>query len=255
MRTPLIALILLPLLLSSQPSPAQEGSTTEQVARLVQRGDALFNNQDSKRATWKAIGFYREALKLDNRSFEANWRTARAMARLADKKRSSGRNSGDLGRKGHYYAVQAIAAAPVRVEGYYWAAICIGEYGKAISIVKALTSNLRGKLLSYLAKARRLDPGYEDGGAERLLAMYHHMLPGPLKDNGKGLELIIQASKHSPGHSRTLYCWARILWGAGRKSEARQKAKQCVTATHGGDKVINRDFQGRCRKLLRDYQG
>ena len=249
------ALVLLFLLLAALPCAAQEPPPTPgRAARLLQRGDALFGAGTSRKVTWKAIGYYREALKLNNRSFEANWRAARAFARLADRDLDAGKNSGDLGRQGHYYAVQAIAAAPKRVEGYYWAAICVGQHGKAMGIVRAMATSVRGKLLRYIAKARRLGSGYEDGGPPRLLAMYHHSVPVPFKDNEQALKLLAVARKHSPGHSRNLYCWGRILWGMGRKAEARQKFKQCTEATRGGDSVINRDFQGRCRARLRRAQ-
>ncbi len=231
--------------------PAGEGK----VDALVRRGDDLFHGRADKPTTWEAIGFYREALKVAPRSYGAHWRVARAFARLADWERERTGGSGTLGRKGHYHAVQAIAAAPRKVEGWYWAAICLGEHGSSISVVKALTSGFRGKFLAYLRRARKLDATYDDGGAARLSAMYHHKLPGPLQDNEVGLKEIKRSWDHSPGHSRTLYCWAQILWDEGHRAAAIKTLKRCTRANRGGTRVINRDFQSRCRRLLKEYGG
>lgn len=225
------------------------------VEALLSRGDALFLSKDDDRSTWTVIGLGREALKIAPRSFQAHYRVARAYARLADKARDRGDGENDHGRKGHYHAIQAIAAEPNRVEGHYWAAICIGEDGKQMGIMNAIAKGIRARFLGHLRAASRLDPHYEDGGASRMLAMYHHSLPVPFKDNAQGLREIRRAERQSPGHSRTLFCWAQILWDEGLHDEARGKARACIKSDKGGDPLTNRDFQARCRRLLDAWQG
>ena len=248
-------LILVLTLLAPLPAMAQESGAAARVGKLVARGDAIFNQKGGKGATWKAIGFYREALKVDSRSFAAHWRVARGFARLARLSREQGVCDGKFGHKGHYHAVQAMAISPDRVEGFYWGAAGIGERGKCMPMIKALTNGIRGKFTGYPRKALRLDPSYDDGGPPRMLAMYNSTVPIPLKDRDRSFKQIRHSWELSPGHPRTLFCWAQILWEAGRKAEARQKLKHCTKANGGGSPALNRSFQTNCRKLLRNYEG
>jgi len=254
MRRRLLPLLLL-LLAAPLPCLAHDADTAGKVARLVARGDAVFKSKGGWDDTWKAIGFYREALKLDGQAFEAHWRISRGFARLARLNRERGGCDSKWGRKGHYHAVQAMALNPRRVEGYYWGAAGIGERGKCMPIIKALTNGIRGKFVSYARRALRMDPSFDDGGPPRMLAMYNSTVPIPLKDRDRSFKQIRRSWKLSPGHPRTLFCWAQILWEAGQKDEARRKLRRCAESNGGGSPALNRAFQTNCRKLLKDYSG
>lgn len=222
------------------------------VSRLITQGDAIYVKNQSPASTWSAIGFYREALKLKPRSHGALWRTARAFARLADHSRSGPEgHGGALGKRGYDYAFLAIQAAPRRVEGYYWAALCVGEWGKGMGMVTALRKGIGGKFLRYLMSALRIDPAYDDGGPYRVLGMYHHSLPWPMKSNSKALRQLRRSLSYSPGYGITHALLAQVLLDEGRRAEARKHLQACVRASaRGHHPQIIRRYQRQCKKQL-----
>ena len=222
----------------------------ERISRLIDRGDRIYARIQTPGATWTAIGYYREALKLNGGSFNALWRTARAFARLADHARIR-RKKGPFGRQGYDYAFRAIQARPRRVEGHYWAAICVGEQGNNMGMLAAIRSGIGGKFLRYLMAALRIDPSYDDGGPSRILAMYHYRLPWPLKSNQKALRHLRRSLIYSPRYGITHAMLAQVLVDEGRTADARRHVKACLRARAGGQhpQIIKR-YQRLCTRMF-----
>ena len=111
-------------------TPAQGvADTSEAVAVSVQRGDTLFSRSSSDKTTWRVIRQLRKALAKEAESFDLLWRLARAYGRLGEVARLKAGDdaaAGARGKDGLYYAAKAIKADPTRVEGHYWAAVCLG---------------------------------------------------------------------------------------------------------------------------------
>lgn len=197
------------------------------------------------------MSLYRQALKLDPRSFDGLWRMARAHARLADHDQARQHKGGIHGKRGYDYAFMAIGVRPRRVEGHYWAAICVGEYGRDMGMLTALRKGMASKFLRYVKAAVRLDPAYDDGGPYRVLGTYHHMLPWPLKSNRKALKLLRRSLVHGPGYGITHALLAEVLLDEGRRSEARTQLRRCLAAPASGNHPqIVRRYQRWCSKQL-----
>ena len=228
-------------------SARADGPSGARISRLNARGDAIYDRQMSATATWRAIGLYRQALKLNQKSFEALWRTARAFARLADRSRVRTGKGGKAAQQGYDYAFRAIRARPRRVEGHYWAAICIGEYGQDMSIWAAIRGGIRDKFLRFLRAALRIDPSYDDGGPYRILAIYHHRLPWPMKSRSKALRFLRRSLTYSPRYGITHAMLAQVLGEEGRSAAARRHVKACLRARPGGQHPqMVRRYQRQC---------
>lgn len=237
------------MLLGSSSARANAAAITR-ASRLIVRGDGIYARSQTPGATWTAIGFYREALKQDQRSFAALWRTARAFARLADHARARQRPGGVFGRQGYDYAFRAIQSRPRRVEGHYWAAICVGEYGNDMGILTAVRKGIGGKFLRYLRAALRIDPAYDDGGPYRILAMYHYRMPWPMKSHKKALRFLRRSLIYSPSYGITHAMLAQILADQGRATDARRHIKACLRARATGQhpQIIKR-YQRQCTRM------
>jgi hypothetical protein len=218
---------------------------------LVERGDRAFIKGDRGRAprgTWAAIGYYREALKVDQKHFGALWRLARAFMWLGEQSKSNADHR-RLGWKGYGYARRAIQAAPRRVEGHFWAALCIGGYGKGLGIISAIRQGIERRFRGYLDASMRIDRSYDEGGPDRIYALYWHSLPWPLRNNKKSLYHF----RRSLGYSRTnpfthLY-YGKVLAAESQEAKARRHFQRCIgSSTSQGDRVLAR----RCRRLMRE---
>ncbi len=227
-----------------------DGPSGARITGLIARGDAIYDRQMSAAATRRAIGFYRRALAMNQGSFEALWRTARAFARLADRTRISTGKGSKAAQQGYDYAFRAIRASPKRVEGHYWATICIGEYGQDMSVWDAIRKGIRDKFLRFLRAALRIDPSYDDGGPYRILGIYHHRLPWPMKSRSKALRFLRRSLTYSPRYGITHAMLAQVLQEEGRSAAARHHVKACLSARPGGQHPqMVRRYQRRCAAM------
>lgn len=221
-------------------------------AELIVQGDALYARRSSDKTTYKAIALYRKALKLEPRNYEVQWRLARAFFWLADNTDDGDRDK-DLGWKGLYHAREAIALSPSRVEGHFFAALCLGEHAKGLGIVTALRQGIEGRFRGHLDQAMRIDRGYEDGGADRAYGNFWHLLPWPKKDNAKALTHFKKSLGYNPRFPRTHFYLAQVYLDEGEDDLARSHLKKCLAVDpRTGNAMDNYRYQWHCRKLVKE---
>jgi tetratricopeptide (TPR) repeat protein len=217
-------------------------------ADLVRRGDQLYARRFSERVTWEAIGFYRQALARQPDSYEAHWKLARAFFWLADNTDDKERDR-TLGGEGYRYAQRAVQLRPAGVEGHFYSAMCLGEHAKSMSVVKALRSSARSKILGALDAVLRIDRRFEGCGADRAYGMYYHRLPWPLRDVKKALEHLGRAVACDGGRARTRFYLAQVLLAEKRRDEARRQIQLCLEAAPTSDPPELLRYQWHCRQL------
>jgi tetratricopeptide (TPR) repeat protein len=245
-------LTLTPILALGLPvSTLHAGEKTAEVAELIKKGDAVYAKRFSDKVTWEAIGHYREALKLDPKSFDALWRLGRAFFWLTDntEEKAKKRDQGDTGYK---YAVEAAKLKPNRVEGHFFAALCIGEFSKGIGILTALRQGIEKKFREPLDQALRIQRGYDAGGPDRAYGVFFHSLPWPKRDNDKAVEHLNLALKVDPNVARTHFYLAQVLEATGKKDEARQHLDTCLKIKPGHWSMPdNLRYQWHCKQLMK----
>jgi tetratricopeptide (TPR) repeat protein len=236
--------------------PAEPGASAEECkgttasAELIRKGDALLEASSTTKQAWAVVWFYRQALERSPDCFEAQWKLARAYMWVAELDEEKGGNP-SAGKLGYDAAFRSIQLDPKRVEGYFWAALCVGEHGRGLGILRAINQGIGAKFRRYLDFAMGIDRAYEWGGVDRVLGCYYNTLPWPLRDNKKSVEHFERALRYSPRHPRTLYYMAKVLLSIGRREEARTRLKVCVSLRpdEGSARLI-RHYLVRCRGLL-----
>ena len=108
------------------------------------------------------------------------WRAARFYFWASDDPGVSKEQRSRWGKDGWDIAETAIAVNPNDVAGYYWAAVCMGNYALGLGVVKALSQGMEGKFRERLTRAQALNPGYELGARRtRRGAASSTSCPGP----------------------------------------------------------------------------
>jgi tetratricopeptide (TPR) repeat protein len=255
-KTRTTALVAIAALLSGagatrpRPCRAEECRGDTAAARLIEKGEQAFQQSFTVRKTWTSIALFLQALERSPDCYEALWRLARSYAWISELEFDRGGNAA-LGKKGYDAAFRAIQLDPRRVEGYFWSAVCVGEYGRGMGLWRAFREGIGTKFRRYLDFAMRIDRAYEDGGADRMLGYYYNIIPWPLRDKRKSFEHFRRSLEYSPRHPRTLLFFARVLVEEGRRAEAVEKLEVCASVSPSeGSPLINQKYLWQCRRLL-----
>jgi tetratricopeptide (TPR) repeat protein len=164
--------------------------------------------------------------------YEALWRAARVYFWASDDPGLPHDQRSRLGKIGWDLAERAIAANPNDVAGYYWAAVCMGNYALGLGVVRALSQGLEGKFRDRLGRATALNDGYQWGGVETAWGRFFEKLPWPKRDRKAAEEHLRRAIAMNPNALRAREYLAGVYLDAGRLAEARPLLDQ-VTAAAG----------------------
>jgi tetratricopeptide (TPR) repeat protein len=251
MKALFYVLLLAAVLLAGPTVASADDAKAEKIARLIKRADELWAKRYSDKVTWQMIGLLRQAHKLDTDSYEVLYRLAAGYFWLADNTSDEDRDR-DLGNKGYKLALKASKIEPKRVEGHYWAAMCIGEYSKGIGIITALAKGIEKKFLRHLKKALSINKNFYQGGGYNAYGCYHHELPWPKRDNDKALEYFRKSVKMNPRGARAHYYMAKVLADEDKKAEAQKHIKKCLSINpKSWEPPDNYRFQYFCKKLAK----
>ena len=221
----------------------------DKVAELLKKGDAAYRKAYSNKQTWAAMYYYKEAVKLNPKSYEAQWRVARTFFWLTDNTDNKGKDK-DLGWQGYAAALQAIRLNSKGVEGHYFAALCIGEYSKGLGIVTALRKGIESKFKNHLNMSMKIKRCYDYGGADRAYGNLFHLLPWPKRDRKKAMKHYRWSLKCRKAVPRTHYYMARVLAADDKNDEAKKEIENCLKARRG-TATDNYRSHKLCKKLLK----
>lgn len=88
---------------------------------------------------------------------------------------------------------------------YFWSAINWGAWSRSVGLLSAVRQGVANRLFQYTSVTLALEPGYEDGGALRLLGRLHAELPrvpfvSGWVDREQALPLMERAYALAPAH-------------------------------------------------------
>ena len=221
----------------------------DKVAELLKKGDAAYRKAYSNKQTWAAMYYYKEAVKLNPKSYEAQWRVARTFFWLTDNTDNKGKDK-DLGWQGYAAALQAIRLNPKRVEGHYWAGLCLGEYSKGLGIITALRKGIEGKFRGHLNRAMAIKRCYDNGGADRAYGNFFHLVPWPKRDRERSLKHFNWSLRCRKDVPRTHFYMAVVLAAEDKKAEAIKNLETCLKVKRG-TATDNHRVKWHCKKLLK----
>ncbi len=132
-------------------------------------------------------------------NYEAAWKTARLVSFIGNygygedvyTAKAAGVPLFNYGVEAGKLAMQL---SPNGVEGYYWYAADLGNYGLAKGIMSAASN--AGKGMDALRKANQINPSYQNYGSSRILGRYYQELPGIMGgSNKKALSYLTSATE------------------------------------------------------------
>ena len=230
-------MLLLGLLLLAQAAPWQ------------QQWDDLWKKRDEKGVEQQLFTMAQEQLKVDAKSFDANWRLAALYNWQANTPGIDSDHKAQAGKQAWEAGDKAIAAKPGDVHGQYQAGAGIGNYSEGVGILTALSQGLEGKFRDRIQAAMKLDPNYLDGMPEVVWGRYFFKLPWPKRDVDQSVKVLSEAMESHPDNMRARLYLADSLWDNGKKDEAKRLVQDIVDFKGGDDPPEDR----RLKDLAQDW--
>ena len=189
--------------------------------------DALYRNRATLSSARDAAAIWDRRLTSDPANFEAAWKLARAMYWLGGHDVEAGRRA-QLER-GVEAGRTAAALEPKRPEGYFWMAADMGELAESFGLRQGL--KYRGDIRDALETVLRLDPGFQDGSADRALGRWYFKVPGLFGGSKKKSEEHLRKSlTYNPNSISSHYFLAETLFDMDRDTDAREELRKAIAA-------------------------
>jgi hypothetical protein len=204
------------------------------VAQLLGRIDQLHTRRDDRAALSEEQALVQSTLARAPHDYGVLWRAARYYFWLSDDPGQSTELRSRAGKDGWDLAERAVATAPNRVEGHYWAAVCMGNYALGLGIVKALANGMEGKFRERLGRAGQLDPRYQHGAIEIAWGRFYDKLPWPKRDRGEAEAHLRRAIEINPMSLRARVYLASSWLDQDRAAEAKRLLDEVAAAPASG---------------------
>ncbi|HVV16105.1 MAG TPA: tetratricopeptide repeat protein [Polyangia bacterium] len=211
-------------------APPPATVTASPLAAVLARIDELHRRRDDRAAFAEEQRLADAAVARAPADYAALWRAARVYFWASDDPGLPHDQRSRLGKTGWDLAERAIAANPNDVAGYYWAAVCMGNYALGLGVVRALSQGLEGKFRDRLGRATALDDGYQWGGVETAWGRFFQKLPWPKRDRKAAEEHLRRAMAINPNALRARAYLAGVYLDADRLAEARPLLDQVAAA-------------------------
>ncbi len=230
------------------PDPAVEG--------LLARADAAWRRRDEPGqldAIRKALD---EAEKASPKDYGVLWRQSRLLFWSSDDPGLADDEKSQLGKKGWDYGERAAALNPNGVEGWYYAALGMGNYSLGIGVLKALGQGIEGKFKDRLGRAERIEADYHDAGIYNAWGRFYYKLPWPKYDAGKSESNLRKSLRVNPDNVRGRVYLAELYLKEDHPKEARKLLEEAAAHEPGSyDPPEERRYQKRARDLIAGLKG
>jgi hypothetical protein len=181
--------------------------------------------------------------------FDAAWKLARVEYWIGGHAAEESRRRTAL-ESGVDAATRAVGLDAARPEGYFWRAANMGALAESFGVMQGL--KYRGKIKSDLETVLRMDPGWQQGSADRALGRWYAKVPGLFGGSDKEAEAHYRASlKYNPNSTASLFFLAELLLEHKRRPEALQLLQRVVDAPFDPEWTPeDREFKSKARALI-----
>jgi uncharacterized membrane protein len=210
--------------------------------------DALYTQRENIPVAQRAEQIWTDRLAKNPKDFVSAWKLARARYWLGthapEKSRRAYLESGIAAGRA------AIGIAPDKPEGHFWVAANMGALAESFGMRQGL--KYRGDIKDELETVLRLDPGFQQGSADRALGRWYFKVPGLFGGSKKQSEEHLRKSlTYDPNSTASLYFLAETLLDEGKKPEARATLEKVIAAPVNPDWAPeDRDFKQKATALL-----
>jgi len=180
--------------------------------------------------------------------FDAAWKLARADywigGHVAEAERRSIYENGiAAGRK-------AIALKPDRPEGHFWVAANMGAMAESFGVRQGI--KYRGPIRDELETVLKIDPGFQQGSADRALGRWYFKVPRLFGGSHKEAEAHLRKSlEYNPRSTASHYFLAELMLDDGRRDEARAEVQRVLDAPIDPEWAPeDREFKDKARRLV-----
>ena len=215
------------------PGAAVGNAATAPLPALFARVDDLHRRRDDKSAWNEQLRLIQTLIARGPGDYGVLWRAARFYFWASDDPGVSKEQRSRWGKDGWDFAERAIVANPNDVAGYYWAAVCMGNYALGLGVVKALSQGMEAKFRDRLTHAQALNAGYEFGAAETAWGRFFDKLPWPKRDRKKAEEHLRKAIELNPAALRARVYLASSYLDTDRAQEAKRLLDEVAAAVPG----------------------
>jgi tetratricopeptide (TPR) repeat protein len=188
---------------------ASLGAYSDDVARgdsaWASRAEGEREGRPQSAPILEAVSFYESALAASPESLEVRWKLLRALHFAGDfaaqevrERRAIFERARDVSEKGLDLLADRVSGVRLEEEEpeairrrleakdvspsdvarlYFWSAINWGAWSRDVGLLKAVRQGVANRLYRYTGITIALEPGYDEGGALRLLGRLHAELP------------------------------------------------------------------------------
>ena len=222
---------------------------TSSLRQTPDNPDALYTQRDQLARAQAAEAIWAARLAHDPKDFESAWKLARARYWLGGHAAEKDRKA--LFEGGITAGRSAAAIAPNKPEGHFWIAANMGALAESGGMSQGLKS--RGEIRNELETVLHLDPGFQEGSADRALGRWYFKVPGLFGGSKKkSEEHLRQSLTFNPNSTASLYFLAETLIEEGRKPEARTLLQKILSAPIDPEWAPeDREFKDKAQRLLK----
>ncbi len=186
----------------------------------------LWQTRDARGATTRAIRQLKEERLLFPENASIHWQLARFHYWAASTGPEEDRAAhAEAGWKAGMVAQEL---APDQVEGFYWAAACVGPWADNVGLTTAMRLGLSGRFEDAGFAAVSLAPAHDEGGPLRSLARYYMTLPFPFRDLERSRDYLDRALLAGPRNPANLFFLADLEDREGHPEQARAALGQLL---------------------------
>lgn len=189
--------------------------------------DRLYADRANLSSALEAATIWEARLVKDPRDFESAWKLARTCYWLGGHVAEGERRK--QFERGIDAAMKAIALQPNRPEGHFWLAADMGAMAEGFGLRQGI--KYRGPIKNELETVLKIDPGFQQGSADRALGRWYLRVPrlfGGSKD--KSVEHLKKSLTYAPQSTASLYFLAETLIEMDRDDEAKRSLEATIAA-------------------------
>jgi tetratricopeptide (TPR) repeat protein len=227
--------------------PALDARTAVQVP--AGDPDALYQDRENLASARQATEIWESRLKANARDFESAQKLSKARYWLGTNGLPEAERKGAL-EAGIAAARTAIAIDPKRPEGHFWLAANMGALAESFGMRQGI--KYRGQIKDALLATLKIDPGFQDGSADRALGRWYFKVPGLFGGSNKRSEEHLRKSlTYDPDSVISHLFLGDTLADLGRRDEARKEYQAAIDAPFDPEWTPeDRRFKEQARRLL-----
>jgi tetratricopeptide (TPR) repeat protein len=211
--------------------------------------DVLYRDRETLASATRAVEIWAARLAATPGDFEAAWKLARGRYWLGTNGLPPPERKAAL-EQGIAAARTGAALEPSRPEGHFWLAANMGALAESFGMRQGI--KYRGAIKESLERVLALDPGFQQGSADRALGRWYFKVPGLFGGSDrKSEEHLRKALAYNPDSIITLLFLAETVEELGRKDEAKKMLQAALDAPLDPEWAPeDRRFKQQARTLL-----